>query len=1283
MLLTTILDEIARDDQFTALRAALERTDDERHRLEGVPPAARPLALAALARMRDRPLLVVASRQDAATRLYDALSCYLDAGEEVFLWPAQDGLPYEQLPADPIASAERLALLDRLLQTRDGERAGALVLVVSARGLQGQLMAPEALRARRDELRPGGRLAVGPTLGRWIEMGYEPVTTVEEPGQFSRRGGLIDVFPPGAERPVRIELFDDEIDSLRPFDPITQRSSGRLRSLTVLPASELPLWEREVALERLRALDASSLRPEVRAEWERSLALLAGSETPPFQDLLTPYFAESPAGLPDYLGPDTLVVFDEAGAVRLAAEQVATQAEELRFGFEASGELPRGLRRPYQTFEEIERCLAPLAQLELGGAGGDEGRRSQVPGRRSLDSNTGANEEPGGRATLDLRPGTPGVRPIAHTFDRLREPKAYAGRIAMLAGDLRAAARAGRRTVIVTEGVERLRELLAEHDLYPAVVDQALPSPLPPLTLARGDLPWGWVYVGAGGDEGEGGPDVPTPAGVAGGPRPLTVLTDHDIFGTVRVTRRPSRRTPQQHQAFVRSLTPGQYVVHLEHGIARYTGMTTMTVGDPPAEGDPAPTREFLVLEYAAADRLYVPIDQTDRVAPYTGTGDAEPGLNRLGSQEWARTKVRVQRAVADMADELLAIYATREATPGHAFPPDSAWDRELEESFPYIETGDQLRAIDEVKADMERPRPMDRLVAGDVGYGKTEVAIRAAFKAVNGGTQVAVLVPTTVLALQHTRTFAERLAAFPARVEMLSRLRGAGEREAVKRGLADGTVDIVIGTHALLSTDVRFKNLGLLIVDEEQRFGVAHKERLKRLRATVDVLTMSATPIPRTLHLAMSGIRDLSTIDTPPEERLPIRTFVAAHGDEIIREVILRELDRGGQVYFVHNRVQTLGMVAARLAELVPEARFAVGHGQMDQGQLEKVMLAFLRGESDVLVCTTIIESGIDIPRVNTIIIDDAPHYGLTQLHQLRGRVGRSSQRAYCYMLYYEGRPMTAEAQERLETIQGATELGAGFRIAMKDLELRGAGNLLGAEQSGHIAAVGFDLYVQLLSAAVEERRTGVPVQEERPVLLDLPLTALLPDSFIADPAGRVREYRRIAAVRTQPELDALLRELTDRFGPPPEPVRALGFLASIKLRAVALGLETVTVRDDTLTLRPVPTAGIDQLALRRRFGEALFIGPTSLRLNLRGLRLGWEDALDFLLTALRESKDRLELAAATDGGERHAGPNGRPVDGRSAGRRSERGRRGGDNRGTLPATPGAGPRGGRAVNE
>ena len=821
------------------------------------------------------------------------------------------------------------------------------MLVVSARGLQGLLLPPATLTDWRQELRVGDELDISETLARWVEGGYEPVVAVEGPGQFSRRGGLIDVYPMGATGPVRIELFGDEIDSLRPFDPTSQRSSGRLQTVTILPASELPLWEREAALERLRDLDTSSLRAEVLQEWERAIRLIDRGEAPPAPDLLAPYFMPDAATLLDYLPAEAVVVTDEPSAVRLAAEQVEAQAIELRFGFEASGELPRDMLRPFHTWTALTAAFARHPRVRLG----ESADPGLAPGARSEARRHDHRLRPTARAgRLRRADGAPRRRP-----DRLHAPR-RPHRHRHRAG--RAPARTpGRARRLPATRHRPVADAAAAADRRPRHPGERLDLRPPPTTTRRDDA-----------DE-----DGAFTKGVRAGA--IVVLTDHDLFGTVRVARRGSRRSSAQHRAFVRSLTPGQYVVHLEHGIARYTGMITRTVGEAPPDGGPAPTREFLTLDYAAGDRLFVPIDQTDRVAPYTGTGDDEPTLNRLGSAEWAQTKSRVKRAVADMADELLALYAARESMPGHAFAPDSPWDRELEESFPYVETEDQLKAIDDVKGDMEQPRPMDRLVCGDVGFGKTEVALRAAFKAVNDGAQVAVLVPTTVLALQHSRTFNERLAPFPVRVEMLSRLRTTQEREQVKHGLATGDVDIVIGTHALLATDVRFKNLGLLVVDEEQRFGVRHKEKLKQLRATVDVLTMTATPIPRTLHMALAGIRDISVIETPPEDRLPIRTFVVPYSDTLVREVILREIDRGGQIYFVHNRVQTLPMVAAHLAELVPEARLRIGHGQMDEGQLEEVMLDFVKGEFDVLVCTTIIESGIDIPNVNTIIIDDAPY--------------------------------------------------------------------------------------------------------------------------------------------------------------------------------------------------------------------------------------------------------------------------------------------------------------------
>ncbi|MGB9632192.1 MAG: transcription-repair coupling factor, partial [Chloroflexaceae bacterium] len=723
----------------------------------------------------------------------------------------------------------------------------------------------------------------------------------------------------------------------------------------------------------------------------------------------------------------------------------------------------------------------------------------------------------------------------------------------------------------------------------------------------------------------------------------LTLYTDSEIFG-LRQRRPLSERrkrgaSADERAAFVRGLKPGDYVVHIEHGIARFEGLIRRVVGEI--------EREYLVLRYAGDDKIYVPVDQVDRVTRYIGAGDAAPTLTRLGTQDWERAKRKARAAVQDLAEELLTLYAQRQMKQGHPYGPDNDWQRELEDAFPYLETEDQLRAIGEVKRDMEQPVPMDRLICGDVGFGKTEVALRAAFKAVQDGKQVAVLVPTTVLAQQHYDTFRKRLAAFPVRVEMLSRFCQPREQEAIVVDLARGQVDIVIGTHRLLSNDVRFKDLGLVVVDEEQRFGVRHKERLKRLRAEVDVLTLTATPIPRTLHMAMAGIRDLSVIDTPPEDRLPIKTYVAPYNEELVREAINRELERDGQVYFVHNRVQSIYHVANRLRNLVPEARIAVGHGQLEERELERVMLDFFDGRYDVLVCTTIIESGLDVPNANTIIIDDATNYGLAQLYQLRGRVGRSANRAYAYLLYRQEKPMTQEAQARLEAIQEATELGAGFRVAMRDLEIRGVGNLLGAEQSGHIAAVGFDLYSRLLEQAVRQLKASVdraapPSGEAAPqvnlseaaskliisekvlvsplVTLDLPLTAYLPEDYIADPVLRVAMYQRMTEAQTVEEVRELRQELHDRFGKPPE--AALHLLTWLQIKALALqaGVSSVVASGDEFVIRLPVLESARRERLRRRFlrDQTVKVGPQFVRLDRRALNGAWSEKLIGVLEAL-----------------------------------------------------------------
>jgi transcription-repair coupling factor (superfamily II helicase) len=932
-------------------------------------------------------------------------------------------------------------------------------------------------------------------LALLVGTGYRPATLVTEPGQFSHRGGILDLWPPPDPSPTRLELFGDEIDSLHRFDPATQRSLDPVERARVTPARE--------GLPRLFEESWASLLPPSGSD--------DGAVREGLLEFLLPLMNPTSGGLIDFLPERALVLIDDAPALENAVSELEEQALSLRGEQIRADAIPEDFPVPYLTWGEILEGLAGYEVLDLG-----------LSGEASAEGT--ALEQafiPGPRFGGQLRPL------LEHLSERRvrHEP-----------------------VVVVSRQASRLAELWSEGGRAGPLVER-LPEDLLPgeVSFVQGALSEGWEM------------------GLEDGGR-LHLLTDAEIFGWGRPRPRPHVRHAAAPEQAYADLKPGDWVVHVDFGVGQFRGLVERTLD--------GLEREFLLVEYAEGDQLFVPIHQADRITRYVGVDDAAPSASRLGTQEWERIKGRAREAAEQVARELLELYARRMAVRGHAFSADTAWQGELEASFPYVETEDQLGAIVAVKGDMERPLPMDRLICGDVGYGKTEVALRAAFKAVMDGRQVAMLVPTTVLAQQHYDTFRERLAAYPVEVEMLSRFRTRAESDRILARLAAGEIDIVIGTHRLLQKDVRLKDLGLLIIDEEQRFGVTHKEFLKQMRTEVDVLTLTATPIPRTLYMALTGVRDVSVINTPPEERLPVITHIGPYDPRLVRQAVLRELDRDGQVFFVHNRVETIQAMRARLDHLLPEARLAVAHGQMPERELADVMERFNAGEIDVLLSTSIIESGLDIPNANTLIVDRADTFGLAQLYQLRGRVGRGAARAYAYFFRHPRFRPTDESLQRLETIAEHTQLGAGYSIAMRDLELRGAGDLLGTRQHGHIAAIGFHLYTRLLTQAVRRLKAGQAGAEPPaaadlpPVTIELPLPSAIPSDYIPSRDLRLQLYRRLAQVNSEEELAKIAAEFGDRFGPPPPEVENLLYQLRVKVLAGRAGVDGVSVENGQILI-------------------------------------------------------------------------------------------------------------------
>ncbi len=1195
MQLSGLLPLLRHTAAYTTLAAAVRSRAATPQPL-AVPAAARPYLAAGLIADTAWPSVLLTARGDHARLWAERLRMLLPAPARVLLFADPDALPYERIAWSRETRQQRLEALVALSTPPQPSAAplAAPVVVASARALSFYTLPKRELTLALRPLRVGQSVDLTTLVTRWLGLGYRPETVVEEPGTFSRRGGIIDVWAPNLPWPLRLELFGNEIDSLRVFDPATQRTltaaeghpnGGRVQEALLGPAAEALPRLGPTAQPRLAGLDLTPCHAPAQHDFENEIGQLLEGTGFRGVEWYIPYLYSQPATLLDYLASPGLLLVDDGAELLATLADLQGQAEQLQRDVSAAGELPGGARRPYALQPDLRQQLSALNPILLG--------YGDLMGR------------PAPQATA-----------VARSF--LSAPH-FGSRVRRVIEEIEAWRTAGQRVVLISRQCARLHDLLVEAG-YPATLVDELSEPPPPrtTTLVQGTLSEGWILRQ---EEAQG--------------LLLTLLTDAEIFGLSRpAARRIERQRPAAPESFFADLQPGDFVVHMEHGIGQFRGLVTLHLD--------GVDREYLHIDYAQHDRLYVPVHQADRLSRYVGPGDAQPVLHRLGTADWELVKQRTRKAVADIANELLALYAQRELVDGHAYAPDTTWQGELEDSFPYIETEDQLQAIAEVKQDMERTQPMDRLICGDVGYGKTEVALRAGFKAVMDGKQVAVLVPTTVLAQQHYATFSTRLQSYPVHVAMLSRFLTHAQQEAVLRGLREGTVDIVIGTHRLLSADITFKDLGLLIIDEEQRFGVGHKERLKQLRTEVDVLTLSATPIPRTLHMSLTGVRDLSTIDTPPEERLPVKTTIGEYDEQIIRQAILRELDRGGQVYFVHNRVLGIEQMAQRVQHIVPEARVGIGHGQMPERQLERVMLDFAHGELDVLVCTTIIESGLDIPNVNTIIINRADHYGLAQLYQLRGRVGRSAVRAYAYLFYDRGATLSSVAQRRLEAILEASELGAGFRIAMQDLEIRGAGELLGARQHGHIAAVGFDLYARLLAQAVEDARAARDTSAERTdrrgprgltealaptVTLDLLLDARLPADYVAEAALRLRLYRRIAALPDLAAIDDLRQELTDRFGPPPPAVDNLLFQVRIKGLAVRAGVTAISREGDQIIIKGDWLARADARAVQQKLGPLPRIIRGQVWLPLQAAE--WPAALVRVLEVLAEEAARVRSAA------------------------------------------------------
>ncbi|MBV9496350.1 MAG: transcription-repair coupling factor [Acidobacteria bacterium] len=1115
------------DKLIAQLRASVvasslfQRIRDESERIEitGASVEARALILASLHQAAQKRIAVIVPGDAALADFESALRLFHADPQCVSVYPSPSLSPYQDVGPSLGVTREEIHALGMLVDS------AADMLIIPVRALFQRLPRAEELRRRVVAVAENLEIDVHQILQTLVENGFVRTDLVGEAGEFAFRGGILDVFPPNTAKPIRVELFGDTIDTLRWFDPETQRSEEASGPVAIYPMTQFPLT-REIRTALARRMSVDFNDPIYKRDLAEKIDRLNESGTFPGIQHYVPLASDSVA-FADYLTNDWMVALIEPDQITTA---VAKYESLLRTEYEGAVEKGRAVYAPDRLVTPGDRILEFVGRARVA--------LSEVHIRGGVILSRGDGEGSPGKSGRDPSPSTDlrmtGER-REFTELRLHAPQVerYSNRLPEFTHDLKREYDEGRKQLFfhaTKGGHEKVERLLKEFNVPYADDTKGLRDEL---VLTEGSLARGFRFDEVG----------------------LVVYSEWDLFEPPTSTR-VGGRTRKATDAFItdlRDLKSGDYIVHVDHGVGRFVGLQRIPFGET--------EREVMELEYSNGGKLLMPMENLNLIQKYSGGTDTAPKLDKLGGTSWAKTKASVKKAMRDMADELLKLYATRQMVPGHAFSKDSPWQFEFEDAFEFDETEDQLAAIDDVKHDMESRKPMDRLLCGDVGYGKTEVAMRAAFKAVMDGKQVAVLAPTTILAFQHYRTFMRRFASFPVTIDLLTRYYSAKEQKDIVKKLESAEVDVIIGTHRVLSKDINFKDLGLMIIDEEQRFGVAQKERLKQVKKAIDVLAMSATPIPRTLHMSMVGIRDISVIETPPKDRLAIQTAVVPFNDEFIRDAIAFEIDRGGQVFFVHNRVESIYAMKEYLEKLVPGLRVIVGHGQMDERELERAMLAFIERKFDVLLATTIIENGIDIPACNTILINHAERFGLSQLYQLRGRVGRSDRLAFCYLLVPSDRVLSSDARKRLSAIQEFSDLGAGFRIAARDLEIRGSGNILGGEQSGQIAAVGFEMYTKLLEETIREMK-GERIEEEVETSMNLGVDIYIPKSFIAEENLRMTFYKKIASAQTDQRLDDIRTEIRDRFGALPANVENLLQFVRVKRFAQQLGVISI-VRD------------------------------------------------------------------------------------------------------------------------